>query len=74
MPNKKLCRLRDKQIGDEPGVHTYIQACKDCHREYGPEFVVPHWSAGVAGESRPLVAPGICCSPLAEMEARAIAA
>jgi hypothetical protein len=54
------CRLRDKLVEDEPGQHTYIQACRDCHREYGPEFVVPHWSSGLKGEPRPRVVPGLC--------------
>jgi hypothetical protein len=38
------CSCRLKLVDDEPGIHYYRWACRNCGREYGPEFAVPHWS------------------------------
>ena len=57
---QKLCRLFEKLVEDLPGVHWYVRACRDCSREYGPEFAVPHWSSGRENDPIPSVNPGPC--------------
>ena len=48
---RKECGGRVSRLlaGDEPGEHTYVFACRSCHREYGGEWVVQHW-----GKSEPV--------------------
>jgi hypothetical protein len=60
MSDNHLCKLRLKLVDDEPGQHTYVHACQDCNREYGPEFVVYHASVGGPSEPVPLVSPEVC--------------
>ena len=35
-----FCHVTRKLVDDLPGVHWYVQACKDCYKEYGPEFAI----------------------------------
>lgn len=62
MLEAKYCSLRWRLVDDLPGVHIYVHACRDCGREYGPEFVVWHASTGRSSDSDPVpvVSAPIC--------------
>jgi hypothetical protein len=55
-----LCRLKLKLADDESGCHVYIWACQDCHKEYGPEYIVPHGSTSWRSDQIPTAIPGRC--------------
>ena len=60
-----FCHVTRKLVDDLPGVHWYVQACKDCHKEYGPEFAIAHWSSGLESDPVPDVVLAPCRSRVA---------
>jgi hypothetical protein len=59
---KNLCRMKMKLVEDLPGEHWYVFACRDCHREQGPEFTVANWRTTNESEHIPRVVPQSCTS------------
>ena len=36
------CRVVRQLVEDLPGQHTWVFVCRECRREFGPEWVQPH--------------------------------